>query len=159
GVRQDLEKPGLEVRAWLELIPRSHRLDERVLDEVLRVGGVPGQAGCDPVERIEVAERLGLEGIEGVGPSGASSRKEGHREEEPSKRPRLDPTTAGDSGLFPPFFVSASAGAKAIFELLDLLRQLAHLALQIVEGRKTRQNGANSLVDRVVPLIEGRLGR
>jgi hypothetical protein len=39
-VRQDAVQPGLEVGALLELVERRERLDERLLDEVLGVGGL-----------------------------------------------------------------------------------------------------------------------
>jgi hypothetical protein len=42
----------------VELVPRAHRLEERVLDEILGLGGVTGELARDRVQRIEVPDGL-----------------------------------------------------------------------------------------------------
>ena len=58
GVGEDPEQPRLQVRAGVELVPRPHRLEERVLDEILGLGRVAGQLAGDRVQRVEVPDGL-----------------------------------------------------------------------------------------------------
>src|SRR5688500_8188323 len=62
-------------------------------------------------------------------------------------QPIPSPTTAPLQPLFPHRF-------QLGFELLDALRQPAHLRLEVSERADARQNGADPLVDRVLPLIQ-----
>ena len=61
GVRQDPVQPRLEVGARLVLVERGEGLGERLLHEVLGVGGVAGHAQGRRVELVEVLQRLALE--------------------------------------------------------------------------------------------------
>jgi hypothetical protein len=45
GVLQDLEEPGLQVRAFLELVVVLVGLEKRLLDQVFRVLGAPASCG------------------------------------------------------------------------------------------------------------------
>ena len=67
SVGEDPEQPRLQVRAGVELVPRPHRLQEGVLNQVLRLGGVPSQLAGDRVERIEMTYGLLGEAIDFLG--------------------------------------------------------------------------------------------
>mgnify|MGYP003693813119 CR=1 FL=1 len=58
-VVEDGIEPRAQVRPALELPRVPERLDERILDEILRVGAVPRQPHRRGEERLEELERLG----------------------------------------------------------------------------------------------------
>ena len=67
GVGQDAVEPGLEVGAGPELLERAVRLRERLLDQVLGVGGVAGHPHRGGVQLVEERQRVALEARGAVG--------------------------------------------------------------------------------------------
>src|SRR5262249_1489820 len=67
-VPQDAEQPGLEVRARRELRGRAEGASVRLLDEILRIRGIPGEVACEVVEGIGIGERLAPQRDAGPGP-------------------------------------------------------------------------------------------
>src|SRR5256712_2884708 len=61
GIAQDGEQPSPRAGSFLVLVPGAVRLEHGLLDQVVGVGGVAGQAQGDAVEGVEVDQRLLLE--------------------------------------------------------------------------------------------------
>lgn len=60
-IAQDGQEPGLYVSALLELIVESQRFDYGVLGQILRIGGIAGQAQRYRVQHVHVFENKLLE--------------------------------------------------------------------------------------------------
>src|SRR5690606_37093443 len=58
GVRQDAEQPCLQVRSGMELVPRPHRLEQGVLDQIFRLGRIPRELARDGIEGVEMPHCL-----------------------------------------------------------------------------------------------------
>src|SRR2546428_113180 len=61
GIAEDREQPPLGIGPLLVLIPGAIRLEHGLLDQVVGVGGIAGQAQGDPVEGVEVHQGFLLE--------------------------------------------------------------------------------------------------
>jgi hypothetical protein len=61
GVGEDLVEPGLDVGAALELVEEAESPEHRILDQVLGVPGVLGEAESGGVEAVEMRKGQGLE--------------------------------------------------------------------------------------------------
>ncbi len=61
GVPQNCKQPSLRIGSFLVLIPGAECLEHRLLHQVVGVGWIPAEAEGDPVQHIEVNERLPLE--------------------------------------------------------------------------------------------------
>src|SRR5262245_59200727 len=58
---EDRVEPRPDVRTRPETVEPTERAEERLLDEVLGVGGVAGHAKGGPIETLEVGQRFCLE--------------------------------------------------------------------------------------------------